>query len=397
MDQDLFLQLLDVGLADARVCFRVSDRDFCVGRARPGQAADACDVTIRVHNARFFSRVLCYGNLGMGEAFIDQDFEIEQGTLHDFLTILLRNRLPEKINLHPRLTLKVLATRLVAMLRGKQGNVQRHYDLGDDLFESFLDTTLTYSCGYVQSREDDLEQLQRNKLDRIARKLRLQSGDHLLDIGCGYGGLLLYAALHFGITGVGVTISRRHCERGNARIAQAGLSDRVRIQSQDFRSVAGQFDKIVSVGMMEHVPRREYTHYFQGIARALRRGGLGLVHTIGSNSSKNEHDPFIQKYIFPGSNQPRLSEIALHLERCRLAILDVENMVRHYAHTVLCWLRRFQENQAALDTKKYDAAFRRLWEYYFSCGIAAARASDSAVYQVLFTNDYAAEIPLERI
>ena len=133
------------------------------------------------------------------------------------------------------------------------------------------------------------------------------------------------------------------------------------------------------------------------IARSLNPGGLGLVHSIGCGTAVNEHDPFIQRYIFPNSNQPRLSEIAGSLEKCGLLILDVENIVRHYAHTVLGWLNRFNENRAQLDTARYDPVLQRMWEYYFSCGIAAARASDSAVYQVLFHNERAADLPLKRV
>ena len=149
--------------------------------------------------------------------------------------------------------------------------------------------------------------------------------------------------------------------------------------------------------MLEHVPRSEYDLYFRTIAQSLNPGGLGLLHSIGCASSVNQHDPFIQKYIFPDSNQPRLSEIAASLEECGLLILDVENIVRHYALTVLGWLKNFQENRSRLDPNRYDQAFQRMWVYYFSCGIAAARASDAAVYQVLFHNDRAAELPLARI
>jgi cyclopropane-fatty-acyl-phospholipid synthase len=154
---------------------------------------------------------------------------------------------------------------------------------------------------------------------------------------------------------------------------------------------------VVSVGMMEHVPRREYRKYFSNIARMLTPTGYGLVHTIGCNGAVNRHDPFIQKYIFPGSNQPRLSEITEHLEKARLAIVDVENMVRHYAITGRRWLEAFRANAHKLDPKKYDEPFRRMWEYYLACGIAGMTATDTALYQVLFTKDYAADLALHRV
>jgi cyclopropane-fatty-acyl-phospholipid synthase len=396
MNQNLFFQLLNQCVVDAEIRFLVEGSAVIVGARSNDQSRDDRDVSIRVYNKRFFARVLSYGNLGIGEAYMDQDFEMEKGTLQDFLSILLRNRLDQKIKKDPLLALKIGGIRLVNALRGKQGNVQSHYDLGDELFEAFLDSTLTYSCGYVRTPEDDLDQLQVNKLDRICQKLRLQHRDHLLDIGCGYGGLLIYAAKNYGITGTGVTISRRHFERGNANIAQEGLADRIRIEFKDFAAVKGCFDKVVSVGMLEHVPRREYARYFNTIRNVLTPQGMGLVHAVGCNSYKNEHDPFIQKYIFPGSGQPRLSEIATHLERNRLAILDVENMLRHYGYTIRKWLARFQANRKSLSYGKPEA-FMRMWEYYLCCCIAAAFASDSALYQVLFTKDYAAPIPLQRV
>jgi cyclopropane-fatty-acyl-phospholipid synthase len=290
----------------------------------------------------------------------------------------------------------VLGTRVANAVRGRGQNVRRHYDIGDDLFESFLDSTLTYSCGYATSPENDLEQLQRDKLDRICRKLRLAPGDRLVDIGCGYGGLVTFAAEHYGVSAVGITISHRHHEKASAVVAERGLGDRATIRFGDYRALDGEFDKLVSVGMMEHVPLREYPEYFRAINRLLGPRGMGLVHTIGRTRTMHDHDPFIQRYIFPNSDTPRLSEIAANLERQRLAVLDVENLQRHYGYTVLGWLERFRENRARL-AGRYDTRVQRMFEYYFACGIAAARAAHSALWQVLFTKDHTADRPLQRV
>jgi cyclopropane-fatty-acyl-phospholipid synthase len=388
----LFLDLLDRALADASLSFRQGSTVLQAGRTEI-----APDIVVRVRNERVFQRALALGNLGLGEAYMDGDFDVEQGTLAEFLTVLLRNRLDERLRAHPLMALRVLALRIRNTLRGTRRNVQRHYDQGEDLFECFLDETMTYSCGYAVSVGDSVETLQRNKFRRICRKLRLDRDHRLLDIGCGFGGLLIHAAREHGASGVGITNSRSHCVRGRANVACARLSDRVAIGLGDFATIAGRFDRIVSVGMLEHVARRDYRRYFRTIAACLTPGGLGLVHAIGCGAPRKLHDPFTQTYIFPGSNQPRLSEIVRHLEANRLMILDVENIVRHYGYTVTRWLERFRENADQLDPVKYDGRFRRMWEYYLSCGIAAAAVSDSAVYQVLFTNDYTLDLPLARV
>lgn len=391
--QDTFIQILNRHVSDGSLRLVMEGKALTAGAKESSPA-----VTLRIHDDRFFSRVLSQGNLGMGEAYVDGDFTVEDGELHEFLTLLLRNRIDRKVRGDPRTALKVLRVQLGNKLSGAQWRyVQRHYDLGDELFESFLDETMTYSCGYALTPEDSLEELQRNKLDRICRKLELKPGEQLLDIGCGFGGLLIHAAKHYGVTGVGITNSERHAERGNENIARAGLAGRIRVELRDHSTIDGRFDKIVSVGMLEHLPRKEYRRYFSLISRALAPRGLGLVHAIGTSAPVNTHDPFIQKYIFPGSGQVKLSEVATHLERRGLAIRDVENIVRHYHYTAKHWLMRFQQNQHRLDPRRYDAAFRRLWEYYLHCCVAAPLASDGTVYQVLFTKDYAAPMPLHRV
>jgi cyclopropane-fatty-acyl-phospholipid synthase len=392
----LLLRLIDAAVLDARIEFLVEGRVHVAGRG-PATTADDARLAVRIHRPRFFGRVLAFGNLGLGEAFIEGDFDMEHGSLHELLTTLLRAGLEDALKRDTRLAVAVAATSLRNRLRGKRGNVRRHYDAGEDLFESFLDSRMTYSCGYAHSPDDDLEQLQTNKLDRICRKLDLRPGDRLLDIGCGFGSLLIHAAEQFGVTGAGYTSSRSHSSRACAEIARRGLADRLRVECADYGAIRGAYSKVVSVGMMEHVPRREYERFFRVMAEALEPRGTGLLHTIGCNWFRNEHDPFIQRYIFPGSSQPRLSEIARGLERNRLAILDVENIKPHYRHTVLRWLERFRASRDALDPARYSTAFKRMWEYYLSCGIAAASASNAAVYQVLFSNSHTAPLRLHRV
>jgi cyclopropane-fatty-acyl-phospholipid synthase len=384
------IELLNRFLTSGRIRFLIGDAEIAAG------ANQGSETVLRVHNLRFFARVLRYGNLGLGEAFIDGDVTVERGELYEFLAACLRARIDERLSKDPRHAARLLYFRLQAFLEGTTKSVRRHYDAGDDLFESFLDSSLTYSCGYARSPGDDLETLQRNKMERICRKLQLGSGHRLLDIGCGFGSLLIFAAREYGVYGTGVTLSLAHAEGARRRVAEAGLADRIGIQLGDFRLETGEYDRMVSVGMLEHVPRRDYRDYFRIIARHLTPQGLGLVHAIGCNGKRNRHDAFIQKYVFPSSNQPRLSEIALGLERSGLAILDVENIAEHYVYTALHWLSRYRANRARL-SGRYDPSFLRMWEYYFHCAVAAAFASDSAVYQTLFSADRMARPPLARV
>jgi cyclopropane-fatty-acyl-phospholipid synthase len=395
--QALLLRILDAAVLDARIEFLVEGGVHAAGRGRATTDGEDGTLSVRVHRPRVFARVLAYGNLGLGEAFMDGDFDMERGSLHELLTTLLGAKLDTALKHDTRLALAVAATRLRNGLRGKRGNVRRHYDVGEDLFESFLDSRLVYSCGYAASPDDSLERLQTNKLDRICRKLELRADDRLLDVGCGFGGLLIYAAEHFGVTGTGYTTSRGHCSRGRVEIARHGLTDRLRIECADYKELRGAYSKVVSVGMMEHVPRPEYGRFFETMAGALEPRGLGLLHTIGCNWRRNDHDPFIQRYVFPGSSQPRLSEIAQGLETSGLAILDVENIKPHYRYTVLRWLERFRDSREALDPMRYSVSFKRMWEYYLSCGIAAASASNAAVYQVLFSNSHTVPPRLHRL
>lgn len=384
------VDLLDRFLVGGRVCFRIGESEISAGP--PGGS----ETVLRVQDPGFFARVVRYGNLGLGEAFMNGEFTVEEGELHEFLTACLRSRFEERFRRDVRLVARALYHRTRALLEGTTRNVREHYDIGEDLFETFLDGSMSYSCGYVRSPADDLETLQVAKMDRICRKLRLRSEDRLLDIGCGFGGLLIFAAREHGIRGTGVTLSRLHAESASRRVAEAGLADRIEIRLADFGAITGAYERVVSVGMLEHVPRRRYRAYFRTIARSLVPDGLGLVHAIGCNAARNRHDPFIQRYVFPGSNQPRLSEIAGGLERAGLAVLDVENIAQHYAYTILGWLDRFRANRGSL-AGRYEESFLRMWEYYLHCGIAAGFASDGAVYQTLFAADPSARPPLTRV
>lgn len=387
-----FVSLLGRHLAEGALVIAHNGNKHSVG------VPDADPVILRVHQESFFRRVLAYGNLGMAESFMEQGFDVEHDRLVAYLTLLLKARLHIKLPKDWQFLLRYPSLLVGNRLLSSAKNVRRHYDIGEELFDTFLlDRYQVYSCGYARHADDDLDALQQNKLDRICKKLELEPEQRLLDIGCGKGGLLIHAALNFGARGVGVTNSVAHHRRALENAKKHGVIDRIAFVLGDFRELQGEFDRIASVGMLEHVRPWGYPSYFKKIASLLAPKGRGLVHAIGCNSSVNRHDPFIQRYIFPDSDTPKLSAITTHLENNDLAILDVENMARHYAITLRRWLESFEQNHHLLDPQRYGEPFKRMWRYYLSCGIASATAGDQALYQVLFTNDYHAPYRLQRV
>ena len=242
-----------------------------------------------------------------------------------------------------------------------------------------------------------IEEFQHDKLRRTCEKLRLQPGERLVDIGCGYGGMLIFAAQNYGVSGKGCTLGRRHYERARANVAAAGLSDRIEIELLPYDRLTGKFDKMVSLGMMEHLRRSEYRRFTDVVSSLLTDKGMGLFHYIACSGPRNDHDPFIQKYVLPDSSQPKLSEFVAELEDHDMAVLDVENLVRHYGYTLRAWTRNFVQNQHRLDESRYDDRFKRMWQYYLECAAAAAFASAGALYQILFARNYPAPPPLQRV
>lgn len=389
--QRALIQALDALITDTRVCFTEGGTEYFAGPMdKPVEA------TLDIRRPRFFDRVLAYGNLGLGEAFMDHDFDIVQGTLTGFLHLLLRNRVDQKFRKTPQLIARALATRVQDIVRGNNRNVQAHYDLPLDVFEATLDTSLTYTCGYVRSTDESIEELERNKLDRICRKLRLRRGETLGDIGFGFGSLLIFAAENYGVKGRGINISKVQFEYATQEIRRRGLADRIQLVFGDYKNFDGQYDKVACAGLLEHLPHSDYPKLFRVIGRVLKPGGFAVLQSVGCTAAKNEHDPFTQKYVFPGSTQSRLSEIARGFERNGLITVDVENLARHYHYTTAGWLKKFLSNRAIL-AKKHDERFLRMFEYYLAGGAAMALGSDSALWQILATNDRAADLALARV
>jgi len=242
-------------------------------------------------------------------------------------------------------------------------NVAHHYDLSDQLYELFLDRDRQYSCAYFRSPEDELETAQQNKKRHIAAKLLLQPGHKVLDIGSGWGGLALYLAAECGCEVTGLTLSEEQHKVSQGRAAAAGLADRVRFHLRDYREEEGQYDRIVSVGMFEHVGVVQYPTFFRKVNQLLTPDGVALLHSIGRMEGPGTTNPWLRKYIFPGGYSPALSEVVPAVERERLWITDIEILRLHYAETLCNWRGRFEENRERIRAL-YDERFCRMWELY---------------------------------
>ena len=323
--------------------------------------------------------------LCLGELYVDGRLVIEEGTLEDLLDILMgaprtgrspvARRLPRWVH---RLGGSLRATN---PLPRAARNARHHYDLGNDLYTAFLDPAMQYSCAYFGRPDDDIATAQRRKMAHIAAKLRLEPDHHVLDIGCGWGGLAIHLAETTGCRVTGLTLAHEQAALARERVARAGLDDRVDIRIQDYRQVEGRFDRIVSVGMFEHVGPADYGEYFANVRRLLTDRGLALIHSIGRAHGPMPTNPWIARYIFPGGYIPALSEVLPVVEQNRLWSTDLEILRLHYAHTLAAWRRRF-EAAARADPERFDERFQRLWRFYLVGSEMFFRRQDGMVFQL---------------
>ncbi|KQN64199.1 cyclopropane fatty acyl phospholipid synthase [Serratia sp. Leaf51] len=333
---------------------------------------------LKVKNTDFFKRVLQEGSLGLGESYMDGWWECER--LDIFFQRVLRAGLEDKLPHHFKDTLRIAAARLTNLQSRKRAWIvgKEHYDLGNDLFILMLDPYMQYSCGYWKEATT-LEQAQEAKLKMICDKLQLKPGLRLLDIGCGWGGLSEYAARHYGVSVVGVTISAEQQKLAQARCE--GLD--VTILLKDYRDLNDQFDRIVSVGMFEHVGPKNYQTYFNVVKRNIKPDGIFLLHTIGSNKTDLSVDPWIDKYIFPNGCLPSIQQIA-HTSESLFVMEDWHNIGADYDRTLMAWHERFQIHWPEL-AERYGDRFHRMFTYYLNACAGAFRARDLQLWQVVFS------------
>jgi cyclopropane-fatty-acyl-phospholipid synthase len=336
---------------------------------------------IRLRHPDTIPRILTRGSLGLGESYMDGWWECER--IDEFIARVLRARLDEKVG-GAGLMLAALKARLLNLQSERRAwQVGReHYDLGNDLFERMLDPTMAYSCGYW-AQATDLAVAQQAKLDLICRKLGLQPGMRLLDIGCGWGSLMHFAAERYGVECVGLTVSQQQAQWG----AQKARGLPVRFELTDYRAFnphgAQRFDRVASVGMFEHVGHKNYATYFAVARRSLMDDGLLLLHTIGKNRSGASIDPWIEKYIFPNGTLPSMAEIAAACE-AGFVVEDWHNFGADYDRTLLAWHARFEAAWAELSSR-YSERFHRMWRYYLLCCAGTFRARDNQLWQVVLS------------
>jgi len=344
----------------------------------------AAEVAVRFTSAKAQRSVLLNPELRLGEAYMDGTFVIEQGSIADVLALLLRQErlavprwaLPWRLIRHAFRRLQQFNPR-----SRSRRNVAHHYDLDGRLYSLFLDADQQYSCAYFDTPESSLDDAQLAKKRHLAAKLLVPLGSNVLDIGCGWGGLALYLASVAGARVTGITLSREQHARASQRALEQGRANDAIFRLEDYRDVAGRFDRIVSVGMFEHVGVGFYDTFFRKCAELLDDNGVFLLHSIGRSGSPSVTNPWIAKYIFPGGYIPALSEILSPVQRAGLTVTDVEVLQLHYAYTLKAWRERFLAHREEVE-RLYDARFVRMWEFYLASSEMAFRESDMVVFQV---------------
>jgi len=355
------------------------------GRTHVFAGSPGPSATVRLHNRTLNWKSLLSPRFYIPDAYMNGGLTIEEGSLYDFLDVLTINdgttpngRLMRLGDTAGRLFRHIHQYNPVSRSRR---NVAHHYDLSDQLYELFLDRDRQYSCAYFQAPDDNLETAQLNKKRHIAAKLLLRPGQKVLDIGSGWGGLALYLADECGAEVTGLTLSQEQLKVAQRRATAAELSDRVRFHLRDYREETGQYDRIVSVGMFEHVGVNQYGAFFGKLNELLAPDGVALLHSIGRTDGPGTTNPWIRKYIFPGGYCPALSEVVPVVEQKRLWITDIEILRLHYAETLRAWRQRFEQNRDRIKAL-YDERFCRMWETYLVGAELSFRNQGMLVFQM---------------
>jgi len=355
-------------------------------------------IILRLLDKKLHYKLLFYPDLYFGEAYTDGTVKIENGSLTDFLNIAFKNIGRGKINIFGQLLNKLRGTyRYLTNFNFAQkskNNVAHHYDISDELYDLFLDEKRQYSCAYFKNENDSLEIAQNNKIEHIIKKLNLKPNQKVLDIGSGWGSLAIEIAKKTQCTVTGITLSENQYNYSIKKAKEFNLENQVNFKLIDYRHLNEKFDKIVSVGMFEHVGRKFYKTFFNQVSKLLNDDGSALIHTIGSVNQPRDPQPWVTKYIFPGGYTPSMSEVTGPIEKSGLMVTDVEVLRMHYFHTLRKWKERFLRNKSKV-LSMFDEKFFRMWEFYLTSCEMTFNWADQVVYQFQLTKKFTS-VPITR-
>ena len=347
-------------------------------------------ITLKLLDKKLHYKLLIYPDLYFGEAYTDGTLEIENGSLTDFLEMAMKNIGRNEINIFGKVLKKIRGTyRYLTnfnIAKKSKDNVAHHYDISDDLYDLFLDPKRQYSCAYFKSENESLETAQNNKIDHLIKKLNLKPNQKVLDIGSGWGSLAIEIAKKTKCEVTGITLSENQYKYSLNKVKENNLENQVQFKLADYRNLREKFDRIISVGMFEHVGRKFYKTFFRQVNNLLNHDGLALIHTIGSINGPRDPQPWITKYIFPGGYTPSMSELASPIEKSGLIVSDIEVLRMHYSHTLRHWKERCISNKSKI-LEMFDEKFFRMWEFYLTSCELAFKLDDQVVFQFQLTKD----------
>ena len=356
-----------------------------------GTPASEQPIKVKILDKKLHYKLLFHPDLYLGEAYTDGQLIIENGTLTDFLDLALMNIGRSEFNTISYLTNKFRGSyRYLTnfnFIKKSKMNVSHHYDISDDLYDLFLDPKRQYSCAYFKNDDDSLETAQNNKIQHIIKKLNIKPNQKILDIGCGWGSLAMDIAKSAQCEVTGITLSENQFNYCVKKAKELNLENQLTFKLMDYRELNEKFDRIVSVGMFEHVGRKFYNKFFKQIDNLLDKDGVSLIHTIGSVNPPRDPHPWITKYIFPGGYTPSLSEVTTPIEKAGLIVSDIEVLRLHYAHTLRHWKENCIKNKEKI-ISMFDERFFRMWEFYLAGCEMAFKWGDQVVYQFQLTKNY---------
>ncbi|MDB4846128.1 cyclopropane-fatty-acyl-phospholipid synthase family protein [Candidatus Pelagibacter sp.] len=348
-------------------------------------------ITVKILDKTLHYKLLFHPDLYFGEAYAEGNIIIENSDLTNFLDLSLQNIGRSELNIFSQLLNQLRGSfRYLTnfnFIKKSKMNVAHHYDISDDLYNLFLDPKKQYSCAYFKNDEDSLEDAQNNKINHIIKKLNIKPNQKVLDIGCGWGSLAIDIAKSAQCEVTGITLSKNQLSYCKKKAKELNLENQVNFKLMDYRELNEKFDRVVSVGMFEHVGRKFYKKFFKQVEKLLSKNGIALIHTIGSvNPPRNPH-PWITKYIFPGGYTPSLSEVTGPIEKAGLIVSDIEVLKMHYSYTLRHWKERCIKNREKI-IEMFDERFFRMWEFYLTGCEAAFKWGDQVVYQFQLIKDY---------